>query len=290
MNTSIYDAYEQRQEHFAACWQAMEEAARVVRQPSKGPDHKQQEAKPPSLSDIFYADHAHERFVRYALGYGTLARDFLSKYLPFTVCALLDWETLEPVKSDRVDGRLHETHLDCVWRVGVKDRARTACIGLNYLCAGQASLPFTCLHRLLDVAQAHGKKQQPLVYGVLLYNGRFRHRSICDEWTAHPTEQKLQEASALHMQRLVWVDVHTHARHEKEPVMLQAFEECLRFPYTDSSPKLWRHVQPVLNTLLHSPHGYEVVFAKACLRYILRIRPSQDIEPVVRAFLKTAAV
>ncbi len=119
----------------------------------------------------------HDRFFKEVWSRKAIGRDFLRRYLPREVVAMLDLKALELVKGSFVDPQLREYHSDLLYRLRLKDgEPALAYVLLEHKRQPKRSTPLQLLGYIVQLwqqaaEQSNGSGRVPPVIPVVVYHG-----------------------------------------------------------------------------------------------------------------------
>ena len=128
----------------------------------------------------------HDRFIRSMMSDQLVAREFFEQHLPENIKKLVHLNTLKPQSDSFVDEELKMKMVDLLYRVQFGEKEGYLFLLLEHQSKPDKWMAFRLLKYSLAIMEKHLKethaKELPVVYPMVLYNGKskYRYSTGCD--------------------------------------------------------------------------------------------------------------
>lgn len=168
----------------------------------------------------------HDRFTRSAMSNSKVAEEFFQQNLPEHIKKAIDFSSLKLQKESFVDNHLKMQVADLLYSVNFNGKPGFLYILLEHTSTSQPLLPFRMLKYMISIMDSYLKTAKdnkdlklPLIYPLILYNGKTRYSHSLDLFDLFEKQDKelakemllspchlidLTQASDEELQKFIW--------------------------------------------------------------------------------------
>jgi predicted transposase/invertase (TIGR01784 family) len=153
----------------------------------------------------------HDRFTRSAMTHTKVAKEFFQQNLPAHIKNVIDFSSIKVEKESFIDDKLKLQIADLLFSANFNEQPGFLYILFEHASSSKALLPFRMLKYMVAIMDHHlesakDKKNAklPLVYPIILYNGKKPYRHSMDVFDLfHDAEKELAKLTLLSPYHLI---------------------------------------------------------------------------------------
>lgn len=129
----------------------------------------------------------HDKFCRSSMSNLRVAREFFETYLPEHIRKRINFSTLELKKDSFIDKNLRSHSSDLLYSVEIDDKPAYLYLLIEHQSTSDPLMPFRLLKYIVlgmdQFLKEHGGEELPLIYPIVLYNGKKPYAHSTDLFT-----------------------------------------------------------------------------------------------------------
>lgn len=189
----------------------------------------------------------HDRFTRSAMSNPKVAEEFFQQNLPDNIKKAIDFSSLRLQKDSFIDDKLKLQIADLLYSVNFNGKPGFLYILFEHASSAQVLLPFRMLKYMIAIMDQHLNKTKtnelPLVYPLILYNGKKPYTYSMDLFDLFPKEERelaketltspyhlidLTQVSDQELQKYIWFGtLALTLKHIHDPDIIPALKSIL---------------------------------------------------------------
>ena len=212
----------------------------------------------------------HDSIFKKSMENPIVAREFLETYLPEEIKSIVDIDSLKLEKESYIEDSLKNSMSDVLFSVKFNNRKGYLYTLLEHQSKPDEMMGFRLFKYMLNICERHmalhkEDRQLPLVYPVVLYNGKEKYNVSRDLWSMFQEKE---------LAKKFWNDEHRVINlHEipdekiREKAWLGIMQFFLKHIFEKNLMGRWRQVSDLLPEIAKEDTGHEYI--KAMLYYTL---------------------
>lgn len=191
----------------------------------------------------------HDKFFKETLGNVTIAKDFLTQYLPDNIMKIINVNTLEPQKDSYINKSLEESFSDLLFKVDINKKEGYLYFLFEHKSYGDKGIAFQLLKYMVEIWEAKSNKEHakelPIIIPLVIHHGRSNWRTPSSLGTMLNGDKILPEELKIYVPNFEYLiyDLSTYANEEiKGKVQTKILLTLLRDIHTKDRAELLQSV------------------------------------------------